>query len=130
MRRASLASGVRIGFEARAGERLERFEGDGREGMCTAGELERRARWMDAYAADLRVYYGRGFTEPEARAAVLADRRAARSGGGRGRGCGLGRERGRALGDADSEGVSGGGRAGSGFEDAVVVDADDDLLGM
>ena len=68
-----LASGVRIGFEARAGERLERFEGDGREGMCTAGELERRARWMDAYAADLRVYYGRGFTEPEARAAVLAD---------------------------------------------------------
>ena len=65
-----LAAGVRVGFEApRAGERLGRFDGDGREGMCTVGELERRARWMRAYAADMRVYYERGFSEPEARAA-------------------------------------------------------------
>ena len=128
-----LAAGVRVGFEARAGERLGRFDGDGREGMCTVGELERRARWMHAYAADMLVYRERGFSEPEARAAVFADREAARSGGGRGRGRELGRERrllGRALGDAGGEGGSGGGGADGEFADAVMVDADDDLLGM
>ena len=55
------------------------------------------------------------------------------SGGGRGRGRELGRERrllGRALGDAGGEGASGGGGADGEFADAVMVDADDDLLGM
>ena len=97
------------------------------------GELERRARWMHAYAADMLVYRERGFSEPEAQAAVFADREAARSGGGRGRGRELGRERrllGRALGDAGGEGGGGGGGADGEFEDAVMVDADDDLLGM
>ena len=57
----------------------------------------------------------------------------ARSGGGRGRGRELGRERrllGRALSDAGGEGGSGGGGADGEFADAVMVDADDDLLGM
>ena len=84
-------------------------DGDGREGMCTVGELERRARWMDAYAADMLVYRERGFSEPEAQAAVFADREAARTGGGRGRGREFGRERrllGRALGDAGGEGAA------------------------
>ena len=79
------------------------------------------------------MYRERGFSEPEARPAVFADREAARSGGGRGRGRELGRERrllGQALGDAGGEAASGGGGADGEFADAVMVDADDDLLGM